>query len=43
MTLEEKLQNLPAQPGCYLHKNAKSEIIYISKAESVRNSIARRA
>ena len=39
MTLDEKLQNLPVQPGCYLHKNAKGEIIYIGKAKSLRNRV----
>jgi excinuclease ABC subunit C len=39
MTLDEKLQNLPAQPGCYLHKNAKGQIIYIGKAKSLRNRV----
>src|SRR5262245_3570570 len=39
MTLEEKLQNLPVEPGCYLHKNAKGEIIYIGKAKSLRNRV----
>src|SRR5438309_894926 len=39
MTLDEKLQNLPVQPGCYLHKNAKGEIIYVGKAKSLRNRV----
>lgn len=39
MTLDEKLQMLPAQPGCYLHKNAKGEIIYVGKAKNVRNRV----
>ena len=39
MTLDEKLQNLPVQPGCYLHKNTKGEIIYIGKAKSLRNRV----
>jgi excinuclease ABC subunit C len=39
MTLEEKLQNLPIQPGCYLHKNAKGDIIYIGKAKNLRNRV----
>jgi excinuclease ABC subunit C len=39
MTLEEKIQNLPAQPGCYLHKNAKGDIIYIGKAKNLRNRV----
>jgi excinuclease ABC subunit C len=39
MTLDEKLQLLPTQPGCYLHKNAKGEIIYIGKAKSLRSRV----
>ena len=39
MTLEEKLNNLPTEPGCYLHKNTKGEIIYIGKAKSLRNRV----
>jgi excinuclease ABC subunit C len=39
MTLDEKLQNLPAQPGCYLHKSAKGEIIYIGKAKNLRSRV----
>lgn len=39
MTLDEKLQNLPMQPGCYLHKNAKGQILYIGKAKSLRNRV----
>lgn len=39
MTLDEKLNNLPVQPGVYLHKNVKGEIIYIGKAKSLRNRV----
>src|SRR5919199_1562957 len=39
MTLDEKLQNLPAQPGCYLHKDARGEIIYVGKAKSLRSRV----
>ena len=39
MTLEEKLDSLPVQPGCYLHKNAKGQIIYIGKAKSLRSRV----
>ncbi len=39
MTLDEKLQNLPALPGCYIHKNAKGEIIYVGKAKVLRNRV----
>ncbi|MBO0722032.1 MAG: excinuclease ABC subunit UvrC [Blastocatellia bacterium] len=39
MTLDEKLQNLPAQPGCYLHKNVRGEILYVGKARNLRNRV----
>ena len=39
MTLDEKLQNLPGQPGCYLYKNAKGEILYVGKAKNLRNRV----
>ncbi len=39
MTLDEKLQNLPAQPGCYLHKNSRGEIIYVGKAKNLRQRV----
>ena len=39
MTFDEKLQNLPTQPGCYLHKNTKGEIIYVGKAKNLRNRV----
>src|SRR6266540_277645 len=39
MTLDDKLQNLPTVPGCYLHKNAKGEIIYVGKAKNLRSRV----
>ena len=36
MTLDEKLSNLPLQPGVYLYKDAKGEVIYVGKAKRVR-------
>lgn len=39
MTLEEKLQNLPAEPGVYLMKDARDHIIYIGKALSLKNRV----
>ena len=39
MTLDEKLQNLPLQPGCYIHKNSKGQIIYVGKAKVLRNRV----
>jgi excinuclease ABC subunit C len=39
MTLDEKLKNLPASPGVYIHKNADGKIIYIGKAKSLKNRV----
>lgn len=39
MTLDEKLDNLPTQPGVYIHKNVKGQIIYVGKAKSLRNRV----
>ena len=30
--LQSKLDHLPGQPGCYLFRNAKREILYVGKA-----------
>jgi len=37
--LENKLQNLPAEPGVYQFKNEKGKIIYIGKAKNLRNRV----
>jgi len=37
--LRQKLDNLPAAPGVYIFKNAKSETIYVGKALSLRNRV----
>ncbi|MBS1790089.1 MAG: excinuclease ABC subunit UvrC [Acidobacteria bacterium] len=39
MTLDEKLDNLPLQPGVYIHKNVKGHIIYVGKAKNLRNRV----
>ncbi len=39
LTLQDKLQRLPAQPGVYLFKNAAGDIIYIGKAKVLRHRI----
>jgi excinuclease ABC subunit C len=39
VTLEEKLQNLPTQPGVYLHKDEAGKIIYVGKAKNLRNRV----
>lgn len=36
MTLEEKLSNLPLNPGVYLYKDTKGEVIYVGKAKRLR-------
>ncbi|MBI4410265.1 MAG: excinuclease ABC subunit UvrC [Gemmatimonadetes bacterium] len=35
-TLEKKLKHLPARPGVYLFKDARGEILYVGKANSLR-------
>jgi excinuclease ABC subunit C len=37
--LEEKLKNLPKDPGVYFHKDKTGEIIYIGKAANLRNRV----
>jgi excinuclease ABC subunit C len=39
MSLEEKLSNLPNQPGCYLFRDKKAKIIYVGKAKNLRNRV----
>jgi len=39
MTLSEKLQNLPDEPGVYLMKDARGHIIYVGKAVSLKNRV----
>jgi excinuclease ABC subunit C len=37
--LEQKLKELPKEPGVYFHKDAKGEIIYVGKAAILRNRV----
>lgn len=37
--LKAKLKTLPAEPGIYLHRNAKGKIIYIGKAALLKNRV----
>jgi excinuclease ABC subunit C len=39
MDLYEKIRQLPQQPGVYLYKNAKGEIIYVGKAKNLRSRV----
>lgn len=37
---QEKIKHLPARPGVYLFKDGSGEIIYVGKAESLRNRVS---
>lgn len=37
--IEQLLQNLPAKPGVYLHKNTQGKVIYVGKAVNLRNRV----
>src|SRR6195952_1862450 len=37
--LQEKLKDLPKDPGVYFHKDARGKIIYIGKAAVLRNRV----
>src|SRR5262245_44606637 len=37
--LEEKLANIPIEPGVYLYKDSQKRIIYVGKAKSLRNRV----
>jgi len=37
--IKEKLATLPDQPGCYLMKNDRGQIIYVGKAKNLKNRV----
>jgi excinuclease ABC subunit C len=37
--LQEKIEHLPAEPGVYLYKDSRDQIIYIGKARSLRSRV----
>ncbi len=37
--LEQKLKDLPKEPGVYFHKDARGQIIYVGKAAVLRNRV----
>jgi excinuclease ABC subunit C len=39
IVLQQKLDNLPAEPGIYIYKNSQGKIIYIGKARSLRSRV----
>ncbi|MFC3927384.1 excinuclease ABC subunit UvrC [Streptococcus caprae] len=38
-TIKHKLELLPDSPGCYIHKNAGGQIIYVGKAKNLKNRV----
>lgn len=39
-TIEEKLELLPTEPGCYLMKDKNGTIIYVGKAKKLKNRVS---
>ena len=39
MSLKAKINLLPTEPGCYLMKNDKDEVIYVGKAKNLKNRV----
>ncbi|HVS33168.1 MAG TPA: excinuclease ABC subunit UvrC [Thermoanaerobaculia bacterium] len=37
--LKDRLRELPARPGVYLHKNGAGEVIYVGKARNLKNRV----
>jgi excinuclease ABC subunit C len=37
--LEQKLESLPVQPGCYLFKDKNGAVLYVGKAKSLRSRV----
>ena len=40
LTLSEKIQQLPVDPGCYLMKDKHGTIIYVGKAKNLKNRVS---
>jgi excinuclease ABC subunit C len=39
ISLDEKIESLPAGPGVYQHKDAEGKVLYVGKAKSLRNRV----
>ncbi|PAB58121.1 excinuclease ABC subunit UvrC [Anaeromicrobium sediminis] len=40
MTIKDKLKDLPKEPGVYLMKNEKGQVIYVGKAKVLKNRVS---
>ena len=38
--IKHKLELLPSNPGCYLHKDKFGNIIYVGKAKNLKNRVS---
>ena len=38
-TVNERLEKLPATPGCYIYKDEKGGVLYVGKAISLKNRV----
>lgn len=39
LSLQEKLESLPSQPGVYQFKNAEGKVVYVGKAQNLRSRV----
>ncbi|MEP7218559.1 MAG: GIY-YIG nuclease family protein, partial [Bacteroidota bacterium] len=39
LTLQEKLDNLPTDPGVYQYRDQDGKVIYVGKAKNLRNRV----
>jgi excinuclease ABC subunit C len=39
VTLWEKIAQLPAEPGCYIYRDGRGQVLYVGKAKNLRNRV----
>ena len=37
--LEQRLKEIPAEPGCYLMRDGEDRLLYVGKSKSLRNRV----